>query len=318
MNVIIPIFVATKESLSSVDAYLTSSNIQEPDLNTIPAEQYWDATVSYALGEQVTRPNFHMIYENILAGINATPPEIDSRLAVPTRWVRKRANNKYAMFDTLRNNTSTSNFIDFTISPSQRVTSFYANRLQGSRFIITMTLNGQEIYRFEQNLEQRLVLSWFDYFFKPFEPPLRIVKFDMPPFFGTVVRVQIVSNNGIAALGSFVIGQHVYMGEVTYGAVISDLNFSRIDRNFDGSLELLQRRSVSKIRGQIYAEKSETNKLRELKQKINAIPAVFSGLDDKDADLYFDGLLMLGVYKVFDISLETPTHSVIDFEIEET
>jgi hypothetical protein len=104
---------------------------------------------------------------------------------------------------------------------------------------------------------------------------------------------------------------------VQYNAVSEEQNFSRIEREFDGTAVLVQRRSIPKINAQLFADKTLTNKIRAARTELNAVPTVWSGLDDLSTDDYFDALLILGIYKRFEIDVAYPNQTLINLELEE-
>ena len=318
MKVISPIFVATNESVASAQPYLTSSTVAEPDTTRTPAEATWVAATSYTVGQRVIRLTTHMVYENILAGVNATLPETDAALATPTRWVRKGATNRYAMLDTLRNSkTTTASPLTVVITPGVRIDSIGLAGIVADTVTISMTSSGSTVYSVTRNLSTREILNWYDYFFDQFTTAPSVAYFDIPPYTNGIITITVSDSSGAVSLGAVVIGPQTYIGQIQYNAESDEQNFSRIDRTFDGTATLIQRRSIPKVNGSVWSEKNNTNKVRALRTKLNAVPAFWSGLDDLNSDGYFDALLVIGIYKQFKINVDSPMHTVINLEIEE-
>ena len=67
----------------------------------------------------------------------------------------------------------------------------------------------------------------------------------------------------------------------------------------------------------MWSEKANTNRIRALRTKLNAVPAFWSGLDDLSTDGYFEALLIIGIYKKFKIDINSPAHTIVDLLIEE-
>ena len=318
MKVINPLFVATNESVASAQPYLTSSTVAEPDTTRTPPEALWNAATSYTVGQQAIRTTTHMIYENILAGVNATLPEVDAALAVPTRWVRKGATNRYAMFDTLRNTkTTTASPLTVVLTPGVRVDCIGLAGFVADSATISVTSASVQVYTVTKNLSSREILNWYDYFFDAFTTIPSLAFFDLPPYTDGVITITLTATTGSVSLGAVVIGSQSYIGQIQYNAVSDEQNFSRIDRAFDGTATLIQRRSIPKIKGAVWADKANTNKIRALRTKLNAVPAFWSGLDDLNVDSYFEALLIVGIYKQFEIDITSPAHTIVNLEIEE-
>jgi hypothetical protein len=297
---------------------MVTSSVAEPDLTTTPPEALWVAATNYALDDIVIRTTTHKKYQNIQAGVDATLPEDDAALDTPTRWIEIGSTNRYAMFDTLRNTqTITTSPLSVILTAGRRIDSIGVLAMEADSITISMVNAGVEVYSFTQNLNTRVTLGWYDYFYGEFSNIPSIVKFDLPPYTDGEVMVTITSTTGMVACGAVVIGNQTYLGEIQYNAVSEEQNFSRIEREFDGTAVLLQRRSIPKINAQLFAEKPLTNRIRAARTELNAVPTVWSGLDDASTDDYFDALLILGIYKRFEIDVAHPNQTLINLELEE-
>lgn len=290
------------------DAMLTSSTVAEP----YSGETAWNAATNYSLGTEVIRTTTHRIYENLIAGIDATTPE-----TAPTRWLDVGPTNRWAMFDTLRNSATTStSTITVVLTPGVRVDSIALIGVIGSVATLSMTSSGSPVYSSSENIVLRNTVTWGGYFFGTFSYQGSVVRFDLPPFANGVITIDITTANGVAALGAAVIGTNVYVGQVLSQARSDALNFSTITRDAFGNATLVPRRSVPKTDQTLVTEPSRVDKLREVRSTLNAVPAVWSGMDDKATNPHFEALLVLGIYKEFSISLE-PLLTNITLSLEE-
>jgi hypothetical protein len=293
---------------------MVTSTVAEPDTG----EVLWNAANSYAIDDVVIRTTTHKKYINIQAGVNATLPEVDAALDEPTRWIETGSTNRFAMFDTLRNTqTETTSPLSVVLVPGNRVNSIGILAMEAEEITIRVANGYEEIYTYTENLNTREVLSWYDYFFEPFSNTAGIVKYDLPPFTAGNITITLTSTTGTVKCGAVIIGNNTDLGRVEYGARVSGTNFSRIEREFDGTAVLVQRQTKPKVNGTTFFNKNQTNKILAIKQTLNAVPTVWSGLDDDNTDGYFDGLLILGIYKLFDVDIAYPENAKLDFEIEE-
>jgi hypothetical protein len=307
MNVITPLTT----DLLEFEAMLTSSTIAEPDLTM--GEAIWNPVTDYAVGTEVIRLETHRRYENTLAGVDAGLPE-----NTPARWLDVGPTNRYAMFDTLRNTQSeAASPLTVVLEPGVRVDSLGIFGIEAESITITMENDSVEVYSYTQDLNTREVLNWYDYFFGPFSTIPSVAVFDLPPYTAGVTTITLSSSTGTVKCGAVVIGNQTYIGAVQYNAVSDEQNFSRIEREFDGTAALTQRRSIPKINATVFADKAQTNKIRALRRNLNAVPAVWSGLDDLNTDEYFEAILILGIYKRFEINLASAEHTLVNLEIEE-
>lgn len=300
MKVIIPIEIN--------DTRLTSSTIAEPDTGEVA----WNAATSYTLGQKVIRSTTHKVYENILAGVDAGVPE-----STPNRWIEIGSTNRYAMFDTLRNSQSVkASPVTVVIDPNYRVDSIGILSVDADFVEIDVNYGGLSVYNVVKQLDTRVVFDWYSYFFSPFSKIQNYVVFDIPPYFNTTITITFTSISPVK-VGAIILGNASFIGKATYGVLSEEVNFSRIERAPTGESILLQRRSIPKISVQTIADKALVDKIRETRKYLNAIPAIYSGLDDLRDNPYFETMLLLGVYKRFEVDISMPDHVRCNLEIEE-
>lgn len=145
-----------------------------------------------------------------------------------------------------------------------------------------------------------------------------MVLFDLPPYASGVLTVTLTRAAGNVECGALVIGTSVDLGTVLDQASSEDLNFSSVDRDTYGDINVLvPRRTVPKTTQTLHAEKARVDVLRAVRKALNAVPAVWSGLDDANADGYFEALLILGIYKEFSITLGRDHFVKVGLQLEE-
>lgn len=295
------------------DAMLVNSTIPEPDPSA--GEVLWNAATSYKQGDVVCRTQTHRRYEYIPveASVSSTPPEND-----PKKWLDLGATNKWAAFDFMRSAGSESaNTISFSINPGKRVDTIGLVGLQAEHVLITITVAGNEVYRYESNMTTRNTVSWYTYFFGSFGYVPSVLRQDLPPYVGATINVTLTNPVESVKIGSCILGRKVYLGATQYNARSDSMNFSIIDRDDFGNATLKPRRSVPKTNQTLWTPKEMVNQVREVRKDLNAVPALWSGLDDQFDDPYFESLLILGIYKQFEIDLAKPKVAMVSLELEE-
>lgn len=290
------------------DAILTSSTIAEPDTG----ESVWVAATSYTIGQVVIRTTTHKKYENILAGVDAGVPE-----STPTRWVEIGSTNRYAMFDTLRNTQSIkASPVTVVLTPNSRIDSLGLLSVDADSVHIVVTNGAETVYDVTRSMSSHEVFDWYSYYFSPFNKIPNLVFFDIPPYSTSVITLTFTSVSDIK-IGAIVLGNQTYLGKALHGVSSEELNFSRIEREVTGESILLPRRSVPKININSIANPILLNNIRATRKNLNAIPAVWSGLDDKIDNPLFETVLLLGVYKKFEVNENDASLVNINLEIEE-
>lgn len=305
-------YVVLPVEITDASGRLTSTTIAEPDATV--SEVAWSAGTPYSLGDLVVRTTTHKVYENVLAGTDAGLPE-----STPARWEDAGYTNKWAMFDTLRSTASveTSSPLIVEITPGGRFDSVGLLDVEATTARVEVYSGATLIYdSLDIDMSARRTTTWYEYFFGLFRYVPSVALFDLPPVSGAKVKVTLTNTTGNVAIGDCIVGMKQYIGAVQFDAEDDAVNFSRIERAFDGSATLLQRRSVPTTSQMLFTPKPMVPRLREVRADLNAIPALWSGLDDATHD-YFESLLIKGVYKRFLISLKHEEVAIVSLQLEE-
>lgn len=281
------------------------------DVGEVYAEYAGGTT--YAAGDIVQVAATHLVYES-LVGSNLGNAVTDA-----TKWLEIGPTNKWKMFDLLRNTQSTQpGAMTVVLTPGERINSLALFGLVANAVTITVTsvFGGGTVYTRTVDLNEREVFDWYDYFFADFSTQPTVVDFELPPYSDAVITVTITATSGNVSCGGLVIGNYVYLGTTKAAAESDVLNFSSVTRDDFGNSEMVQRRNVPKTNQDVVCDKSRVNSIRAVREALNAVPAVWSGLDD-DSHGYFESLFILGYYRRFSINLAYAENAVISLELEE-
>lgn len=238
----------------------------------------------------------------------------------PLWWSDVGPTRRWAMFDLLRSTgTSDEGPLTVIITPGERVDSIALVGMVADEVTITVEAGDPlaEVYSYTANLVSREVTNWYEYFFEPFSFQPSVVLFDLPAYLSGVITVTLTRSSGDVTCGALVIGRSVHMGYAERDAVSDTLNFSKIERDEFGTATLIPRRNVPQASLTLWSAKANVNRLRAVRDVLNAAPALWSGLDDDSTDGYFEAVLILGIYKRFAINLTYPQEAKISLELEE-
>ncbi|UAL09101.1 hypothetical protein [Caulobacter segnis] len=234
-----------------------------------------------------------------------------------TWWIDVGPTNRWAMFDLLRNTgTTTTSPLTVSITPGQRVDSIGVVGMVADAVTVTVKVAGSTVYTASADLLNRPTSGWYDYFFGAFRYRQEFARFDLPPYTDAVVTITLTKANDDVTCGGVVLGSSVYLGRTLHEAESDALNFSKIDRDDFGTATLVPRRSVPRTVQSLRCKKSDVDRILQLRDDLNAVPALWSGLDDQDSG-YFSALLIVGVYKRFTITMDQPEDALISLELEE-
>lgn len=289
-------------------ARLSACNVPEP----AAGEVVYNPAAAYGDGVRVISTATHRTYESLVAG------NMGHALTDATKWADVGPTNRYAMFDHYRSTaTVQENEISVTITPGVRVDTLALIGVQAVSCHIRIMAGSPatEVYNRTIPLATRQVSSWSQYFFTSFDQQTEVFQFDIPQYSDNVITITL-TGGGDVKIGTLLLGQSVLMG--TTGMPVSDdaLNFSKVERNEFGDVLLIPRRSVPTTDVKVRAEKAAIPRLRKLREQINAVPALWVGIDDV-SDEYFDSVLRHGIYKNFSIEIDQEDSATIHLIIED-
>lgn len=291
------------------DALLTSSTV--PDVDT--GETAWVSGTTYAATD--VRTYNKRKYERLVGGAGTTAPDADAN-----NWLDVGSTNKWAMFDNLRSTgTSKTGPMTVVITPAQRITALALMRLETTSVSVTVVASGETVYSTTRSTLDRSPTTWSTYFFGSFRYQSNLLIFDLPPYAGAVVTITFNNTiiNALATCGACIIGTPVFVGKAVHTAISTALNFSTVERDTFGNVTLIPRRSVPRTNQVTWVDKALVNSLIDLRTDINAVPCVWSGLDDKSTDSYFDAVLILGIYEEFQIELANAYSAKVTLQLQE-
>lgn len=292
------------------EAQLISSTVAEPSAG----ETLWSAATNYSVNTEVIRTTTHRKYTCLVAGVDAGLPE-----NTPTRWKDAGPTNRYAMFDKNRSiaTDSGSGTMTVVVSPGKRFDSIAVLGVEATSVTVTVRKSGSIVYGpVVTNMSGRTTSSWYEYFFGEFSYIPSLVLTEVPPISGSEITLEFVNTSGNCKCSTVVVGMSIYMGLLQYGAKSDALNFSKIERDDFGNSLLVPRRTVPRTDQVVFADKSLTNTLRKVRTDLNAIPALWYGVDDVTSE-YFEALVVFGIYKKFEIDISEPSRTTINLELEE-
>jgi hypothetical protein len=256
----------------------------------------------------------HRIYESQVGSNTGNPPAIDDG----SKWVDVGPTNKWAVVDQLRNTrTWSASPYTITLTPGQRIDSIFLGKLVADTYRIAVTVGGDTVYDTDvTSLSSREVADWYDFFFMPFTVRESVLKLDLPPYTSAVITVTLTRASGLVGIGALDIGTFVYLGRAQHGAEADSRNFSKIDRDEFGNATLIPRRNVPTASVEIWFDKARAKSLIDLRDALDAKPAVWSALDQDDLG-YFEPLLIRGIHTRFTVNAAYPQDGKLSATFEE-
>lgn len=293
----------------------TSTASTNPD----PAAAWSSASVSYVVGSEVymlsTRRKY--ISRTIHTSAVGNTPANATEYVPSTDWADNGPMNAYAGIDLLRNTaTKYNNEVVYVFKIGRRSDSVGVAGVTAKRVTVKVFRNNAQIYSESSAMTFRNTTTWYEWLHGRFNFKRTFARFNLPPYTDAIIQVIVEYGGSEAVVGAVGIGMSEYIGSVQYGADDDAINFSRINRSVNGAATLVPSRSVPKTIQNIYVDKVKVNRIRSVRESLNAVPAFWSGLDD-DTDGYFESLFILGIYKRFSINLRFIDVAITSLELEE-
>jgi hypothetical protein len=290
------------------DAKFGTSNIAEPDTG----ESVWNAGTSYNIGDVVVliTGGYHRKYRRLISGTTPTTPALDA-----ANWVDIGPTNRWAMFDD-ETNTQTTNpaSIVATVNVGQNANGLALIELVGSSVTITVkdTPGGTTVYTTTVNLEQSLVLDWYQYFFEPFSQKSTVVLTDLPPYPSMSVTMSL-NGIGVVKCGGMIIGTLYSLGTTSYNATAGIRDYSTKDTNTTtGIVTLVPGKFSKRLKAKLQVRTAQVGPLQQLFYDIRATPCFWIG-DDSNT---YDSLQVFGFYRDFELDVAYPEVSFYSIDIE--
>lgn len=290
------------------DARLVSSSVPEADH---PA---WVAATSYTVGQRVIRIATHTIYENVIAGVNATLPEL-----APTRWLAVAPTSRWAMFDQkVGTVTTAANSMTIVLAPG-RINSLALLGLSAATVTVALVAGGETVYSASTNLTSGVnVGDWYQYFYEPVYETSELVitnlidaaLLNLPAYGDGVLTIVITRTGGTVSLGMLVVGLVTEVGNTQYGASVSIRDFSRKEPDAFGNYQLVERAYSQKLSLDVVVMKVDVDAVVKNVSRFRATNVVWIG------STAYGSLIVYGFIADWTMTIENFSFSQFRAEIE--
>lgn len=298
--------------ITVTDAMVSSSTIAEP----AAGETVWNAATSYTQGQQAIRVQTHRIYENIIAGVNATAPELTVADTLP-RWVDVGPTNKWAAFDGQVNTPSSiASPLTYVLRPGIfNAISIYG--LVGDSCVITLknAPAGAVVYTSTTELIVPPVDHYDYYFPTAFKQLSKVFVKDLIPYADPELTITITAGASVAKAGLIAIGDLrslvVEDGGAQFGAQAKPITYSYISTDAFGRTKIIKRASATDMDIRVLLSNNDSDNALLTLQDVLDVPCAWIGSDASG----FAGLNVFGLASG-SLSYEGPTHSIMSISVK--
>lgn len=288
---------------------LTSSTVAETD------HAAWNAATNYSLGARVIRTGTHRIYECLIAGVNATAPELNA-----TKWLDVAPTNKWAMFDEqIGTATTASESLTVVMSPG-RINSIALIEIDAATVEVTLTVLGDVVYSATlETASGNATGDWYQYFYEPVYEQNTFVAvnlvdaslLDLPAYGEGVLTVKLTRPGGTVSCGVMVAGMFYDLGETLTNPTIGIVDYSRKSTDAFGNTSIVKRKYSKRVNASVIVYSDKVDGVARVLSQYRSTPMVWVGAGNS-----YSSLIVYGFYKDWDVSISGPSISTLSLQIE--
>lgn len=284
-------------------AMLISSSVTE----AYPA---WAASNAYSVGSRVIRSTTNRIYERLVAGTSATPPEADR-----VNWMDFGPTNKWAMFDDQVSTASTAvNSLTVIVATGfiDSVGVVGASAYQ-AEIVMRDGLGGPVVHTESLGMAGDIVTDWSQYFFSDpmFARSLGLFQ-NLPMYLNTHLTLTL-TGVGAIALGGLVFGRQTFLGETQYNPSAGITDYSIKDTDSFGVTKFVKRAYSKRLTCSLMVDRLLLNRVQRTLSDLRATPCLWIGVDLPE---YSEPMVVFGFYRDFSTVIAYPNVSFCSLEIE--
>lgn len=306
MNILVPIYIT--------NAMMVSSTIAEPDT----FETEWNPATSYEVGDRIIRTTTHRVYECLIAGVNATLPEVAQTHATP-RWLEYDPTNRWAAFDDVVNTGSqATTLLTYVLSPGLfNAIALYG--LEGESVTVTVKdePGGDVIYTHTASLFEPPI-DYYNYYFGAIRSLKKLVMRNITPYANAEVTITITAADTVpVAVGMIAIGDmrslitNEIEGGTQYGANAEPVTYSYINTDKFGKTTIRRRHSTTDMRVRVLLPQYDADAALLTVQEVLDVPCAWVATDEDG----YQGLNVFGLGSGV-LSYDGPKHATLSLTIK--
>lgn len=301
--------------ITVTDAMISSSTAAEPG----PGETAWVAATNYTVGTEAILVSTHMVYENLIGGIDATSPDASVRLATP-HWLEKRPTNKWAAFDgNISTQTAVVTPLTYVLLPGLfNVIDMFG--LDGVSYTISVKdAPGGTVFFSQSGDLTEPPMDHYDYYFGRIKPLTKVFVGNLVPYENPEVTITITAGAGVTVkVGMIALGDLSNVitdsskGGTQYGAKVKPFTRSYIGTpDIDGHVKIVRRGSGTNLDITVQLPQEDADSALITVQEVLDVPVALIGSDA----INYTGLNAFGLVSA-DLSYDGPAHAILTIHSE--
>ena len=267
-------------------------------------------TPTWQTGDRVILTENHTLYE--AAADNRDKPT-DGVNKVPPTWVEVSATNKYRAFDeSVSTVTQGQSPLIMEIRPDEPFDAIIGFNVQNANTVTVIVVDPDagEVYRqVVEMVDNGSIVDWYSYLWDGFSNINEFSLFNLPIYPNADLRVEI-EGAGLVGIGTLVTGKSIELGQANYGTSIQQLDFSTVDEDVFGNLNITKRPGAKLVNYDVSVQKSRLNYVYRELEKLSGVATVWSGTDNVQ-----DETLVYGYHRDNNLNLDTPTLCKVTIQV---
>jgi hypothetical protein len=244
----------------------------------------WDATVTYAAGDQIYLLGTHRVYESAADGNTGKDPSLPTSqynaAGVATWWIDIGPTNRYAMFDSLvSSQTSAASPLSITLTPGA-FNGFALFGVDADSYSVTVkdSPGGNVIYsELTTPLEASQPADYYEYFFDRFKPLRQLIRAGIEPYGDAEITLTLNRATGSVGLGMFAIGDLRPVGIPQRDATVEPQDFSYFKQDAFGNATVKKRANATGMSISTVMDKADANSVLDTIKEVLGTPVVVVG-----------------------------------------
>lgn len=261
------------------DAMMSSSTASEP---AATGETEWNAATSYVAGDKVIRAATHRRYENIIAGVNATPPE-DTLQDTAPRWIDIGPTNRWAAFDTtVSTQSELVTPLTYVLRPGLfNAIAFYG--LDGGTVSVSIkdAPGGTVVYTSSGGLVEP-ARDRYDYYFGGLRKLSKTLQSSITPYADPELTITITAGAGVTVkIGMIIIGNLISLvrdggkGGTLKGATAEPVSYAIITTDKWGNTSIRNGTSATGMDARVVVPQADADFAVDTIRSVLGVPAGF-------------------------------------------
>lgn len=271
----------------------------------------YDAGTYYVVGDIVTDPANHLLYESLFGSGGGGSTNIGNPLTDTTKWLEIGPTNRWAMFDAkVGTQTARAAEVSAVIAVTGRADTVALLNVAAAAVNVTVTDGATEVHNEDYSLVATDGIdSWFDWLFEPVTRKTDLIVTGLPNVADPVVTIT-ATDTGTVSIGSLIVGYARDIGNTEFGASVGIADYSRKTQDDFGNWYIVERGFSRKGDFSLMMESGIVDAVFNLLAQYRATPVLFIGSDD------YTSTALFGFPKDWSIVLRYPTFSVASIQIE--